>query len=66
MTTNELKVGKLYDVSSGMGGYFTVKLLSITDNPEPRAHLRVHMPKNRDWHGYLLTAKPDELRPVRD
>ena len=65
MTTTDLKIGGLYDVPSGMGGAFTVKLLAITDSPEPRAHLRVHMPKNPDWHGYLLTAKPDDLRPVR-
>jgi hypothetical protein len=65
MDTNELKVGNLYDVPSGMGGSFTVKLLSITESPERRAHLRVHMPRNRDWHGYVLTSKPEDLRPVR-
>ena len=65
MATNDLTIGKEYDVPSGMGGFFTVKLLSITTHPEPRMHLRVHMPRNPDWHGHTLTAKPDDLRPVR-
>ena len=44
-----LIVGQRYEVASGMGGTFDAKLVGLTDD---RAHWRVDMPRNPDWHGH--------------
>lgn len=55
-----LKIGGLYETSSGMGGTFDVKLLGFTE--DGLAQLRVHMPRNPDWHGFRFTAFATDLR----
>lgn len=52
----------LFDVPSGMGGTFTVFEVSrYADN----VSLRVHTPRNPDWHHYTFTAKTEWFDSVK-
>lgn len=64
MQITDLKIGERYDIPSGMGGYFTVRLLAVHKHLD-EVQVRVDMPLNPDWHGWLCTAKPDLLQPIR-
>lgn len=63
-------IGSLYTIPSGCGGTLTVRVLGflpggallyplLKDPPvalPERVSLRVEMPKNHDWHGWLIEA----------
>ena len=54
-----LEVGRRYEVASGMGGTFDVKLISLTAD---RAGWAVDMPRNPDWHGYRFETSTNITR----
>lgn len=51
---------KLYETPSGLGGTFTVRVLKDFGNG--LAKVKVHMPRNPDFHGYEFVAR--DLTPV--
>lgn len=59
---NPLTLGRRYRIPSGMGGSFDAVLLSITD--ESGCTLRVDEPRNPDWHRYVVTCDPADVRPI--
>lgn len=56
------EIGKVYDVPSGMGGTFTVRVLALYEAGAvtgsrilpARVHMRVISPLNKDWHNYTF------------
>jgi hypothetical protein len=58
------QAGQRFDISSGMGGVLTIKLLRQQD--DGRWQARVDTPLNPDWHGYLIDhVAVSALLPVR-
>lgn len=56
---------KLYRTVSCLGGMFTVAIDKDQDGATGfMVRVRVHMPSNRDWHGYSFGAARDQLKPV--
>lgn len=53
----------LYDIPSGMGGTFTVRVLEAVD--ENRVHVQIWMPRNPDFHKHTLVTAKEALKPVR-
>lgn len=61
MTTQaRILPAELFRVPSGMGGSFTVKIIS--EPVEGSVRVSVHMPGNPDWHGYNFITKRDDLQ----
>lgn len=54
-------MGNLYTTPSGMGGTFDVV---IAEDRGDQVSVRVHMPRNPDWHGYTFTTTRDQLTEV--
>lgn len=54
-------MGNLYTTPSGMGGTFDVV---IVEDQGDQVSVRVHMPRNPDWHGYTFTTTRDQLTEV--
>lgn len=48
-----------YRMPSGMGGSFTVRIVEELEGGLVR--VRIHMPRNPDWHGHILVAYREEL-----
>ena len=54
--------GTLYEMPSGMGGSFTVR---ITENrADNRVQVQIWMPGNPDFHGHYLETSQDNLTQV--
>lgn len=53
---------KLFTTPSGMGGFFTVKI--VKDLADGHLQARIHMPRNPDFHGNFVTRRRDQLTPV--
>jgi|GEM_PF-3609181 len=55
---------QLYDTPSGLGGAFTVKVVEHLEGGLVR--VRVHMPRNRDWHGHTFETYRNDLTPLAE
>ena len=53
------KPGDLRVIPSGMGGVFDVKLLA--KSPNGTWQVRVDMPRNPDWHAYLIDGVREDV-----
>lgn len=56
-----------FTIPSGLGGVFDVKLIEFLSGG--RARVRVHMPRNPDFHGWVMIADADAMdraKPVQD
>jgi hypothetical protein len=53
--------GDLATISSGLGGKVDVRLLAKT--PEGNWQVRVDMPRNPDFHGWMVETGEDNLQP---
>lgn len=54
---------KLYSTPSGLGGTFDVRIIEKID--ENTARVRVHMPRNPDWHGYEFNREYDKMKEIK-
>ena len=54
------KTPVLYKTPSGMGGTFNVKIVN-EDYPDGIVLVKVHSPRNRDWHGFSFTTHKSQL-----
>lgn len=52
---------QLFTIPSGLGGTFTVK---VVERNGGMSDVRIHMPRNPDWHGKPLTVRADTLKEV--
>lgn len=53
----------LYDMPSGMGGSFTVRILDTLE--DGKVQVQIWMPGNPDFHKHLLTTSRDRLTEAR-
>lgn len=59
----KIEIGHLYDVPSKLGGTFIVQALAV--GATGLVDCRIYMPRNPDWHGYLVTAAVREMVSLR-
>lgn len=56
----ELRLGVVYECDSGMGGAFDIKITAFLGGGA--VGVKVHMPRNPDWHGYTFQLPADQIK----